>query len=257
MKAKRLNFRNTPSYKTPIKSTLSRNTKVIILERKGKWFKVMVPSLDNETGWVYYRGLHKFRKEFISNYHVTVKFNNFNDTFRQKILEFRRFLNFDFYKNDVEVVFSYDKPLNKLTIFLKTKFSPAYYNENKDSSIKNNEIDLYPYINFSYVIGNFIKKVESKYPACGEFLKKFYLDILLKKGDNNYIILDLYRKKKLYKFSPFIIVKYPGYSLVKIYCQDKKKLEKSYIFELEPPYYSYGVKSTSFLLYEFFNMLKG
>ena len=57
-------------------------------------------------------------------------------------------------------------------------------------------------------------------------------------------------------FSPFIIIKSPGYQIVKVYTENKIKLEKSYIFELDPPYYSYGIKSKSFLLYEFFDMIK-
>ncbi len=252
-----LNLRNAPSIKSSIIDKLKRKTKVQILLKKGKWYKVKVIDKSDEIGWVYYTGLYRFKKEYVPDYNVNIKFNNFNETFKNKILEFKKYLNFDFYQSDVEVIFSYEKELNKLTIFIKTKFSLNYYEQNKDSSIKNNEIDLYPYLNFAYVIDNFIKRVKNKYPACGEFLKKFGINIFLEKDNDNYIILDIYRKIKLYKFSPFIIVKSPGYALVKITTENKNKLEKSYIFELEPPYYSYGIKSTSFLLYEFFNMLKG
>ncbi len=256
VRSKKLNLRDAPSIKSKIIYKLQRGTNVLILDKKKKWYKVKIKD-ENLIGWVYYSGLFRFKKEFIPDYKVKIKFNNFNETFQQKVLEFKRYLNFDFYKNDVEVVFSYNKEDNKLRIFIKTKFSLDYYNTNRDRSLKSNEVDLYPYINFAYVINKFIKKLEFKYPTCGEFLKKFYIDIMLKKSDDNYIILDLYRKRKLYKFSPFIIIKAPDYNIVKIYTENKEKLEKSYIFELEAPYYSYGIKSTAFLVYEFFNLIKG
>ncbi len=256
VRSKKLNLRDAPSIKSKIISKLRRGTRVLILGKQRKWFKIKILD-DNLVGWVYYSGLFKFKKEYIPDYKVKVKFNNFNETFQQKVLEFKKYLNFDFYKNDVEVVFSYNKEENKLRIFIKTKFSLNYYRQNRDKSLKDNEIDLYPYINFAYVIDKFIKKLEFKYPTCGEFLKKFHIDIMLEKSYDNYIILDLYRKRKLYKFSPFIIVKAPDYNIVEINTENKEKLEKSYIFELEAPYYSYGIKSTSFLLYEFFNLIKG
>ncbi len=246
-----LNLREKPSIKSKILYKLKKGTSVVILKRKGKWALI---NFDNKTGWVYIGGLGKISKNFISNYNVKIEFNNFSETFIEKVLEFKNFLNFDFYKNNVKIVFSYDNKNNKLTSFIIIPFNKNYYEKNREHSLKKNEIDLYPFLNFAYVFDNFIKKVEKRYPVCGEFLKKFDISIIIKKNSNFFIILNLKRKNKLFKFLPYIIVKKKGYDYVKIYAENKQKVEKSYIFELSPPYVSYGIKSTSYLLYKFFDL---
>ena len=248
-----LKVREIPSKRGKVIGKLKRGTVVKILNKKGKWFKILPLKNDNSTiGWVYRYGLWKFKHESLPDYKVKIEFNNMSKNFKERIFEFKKYLNFDFYKNDVKIIFSYDKTLNKLTLFIETKFSKIYYDKNREKALKTDEIDLYPYLNFAYVIDRFIKAVKSKYPGCGEFLQKFSIDIILKKDESNFIILDLYRKRKIYKFSPFIIIKSPDYKIIKIYCENPEKLEKSYIFELPPPYLSNGIKTTAYLIYNFF-----
>ncbi len=253
VRSKRLNVREKPSINSNLLGKLQKGTEVKILTKYNNWYKIVSIS-DNITGWVYKRGLWKFKKRFISEYPLKIEFNNFNSTFQSKILKFKQYLDFSFYKSPIKIVFSYDKNTNKLTIFIITKFLYSYYMKNKDKALKSNEIDLYPYLEFTNVIRNFIKKISTEYPACGEFLKKFSILIILKKEKDHFVILQLYRHKKLYKFLPFIIIKAPGYKLLKVFTENKEKLDKSYIFELSSPYYSYGIKSTSFLIYEFFQL---
>ncbi len=253
VKYSKVNLREGPSTKSKIISKLTKNTKVQIIKKSPNFYYVLVIYNDLK-GWIYSRGLYKFKTIKLPDYNVAYEFNALNKNARNKILEFKNTLNFDFYKKDVKIIFSYEPKFNIGRVFIETEFNKEYYIENREPSLKSNQIDLYPFLKFTTVYKKFLKKISYKYGALSEFLGKFILNIVLKKGDENFIILECYKKNKLYLFRPYIFLKREGFKLIKINSDDPKLVERSYMFSLGPPYLSDGTKTVDLLLYDFFNM---
>ncbi len=253
VKYKKLRVREEPSRKGKIIYMLKRNNKVEILDKKGVYYRIKVNDANIE-GWSYYKGFYKFQKVVLPDYKVNFEFNAINKETENKILEFKRILNFDFYKRDVKVTFSYEKKYNTGRIFVETDFNQNYYNSEKAPSLKSNQVDLYPFLKFGFIFKKFFRNISYKYNALSEFLKKFNIDILLKKNETNYVILEMYLEKSLYIFRPYIYVKKEGFKLIKVFTDNRELVKKSYIFSLGPPYLSDGTKTVFFLIYDFFNM---
>ena len=253
VKYSKINLREGPSTKTKIISKLIKNTKVQILKKSPDFYYVLV-LYNNLKGWIYSRGLYKFETIKLPDYNVTYEFNALNKNARSKILEFKNSLNFDFYKKDVKIIFSYEPKFNIGRVFIETEFNKEYYIETREPSLKSNQIDLYPFLKFTTVYKKFLKKISYKYGALSEFLGKFILNIVLKKSDENFIVLECYKKNKLYLFKPYIFLKREGFKIIKVKSDDPKLVERSYMFSLGPPYLSDGTKTVDLLLYDFFNM---
>ncbi len=253
VKYHKLRVREKPTKNSKILYLLKKNEKVKILGRKGVFYQIYLSNIDI-TGWSYYKGFYKIKKIILPDYNVTFEFNAINKETENKILEFKNLLNFDFYKKNIKIIFSYEKKYNTGRIFIKSDFNYDFYINERATSLKSNQIDLYPFIKFGFIFNKFFKKISYKYYALSEFLKKFIINIILKKSPTNYIILEMYLDKNLYFFKPYIYVKKEGFKIAKVYTDNKELLKKSYIFSLGPPYLSDGTKTIFYLIYDFFNM---
>ncbi len=251
VKYNKVNIRSCPSKRCNIIGKVKRNVRLNILGYKSRFYKI---NLDGVLGWIYSGALTKPIKKNIPDYKVTFEFNNLNKNAQEKILEFKQYLNFDFYKREVKVAFSYNPEFNIGRIFLKTEFNLQYYNTHKDSSVKPNQLDMYPFLEFANAFKIFLNKLLFQYQSLEEFLSKFKLNLILKKSDSNFIIMEFYKKGKLFQCKPYIFLKKQGYNLIKIPTEDKEILEKSYIFTLGVPTFYDGTKTTYSLVYEFFNI---
>ncbi len=130
VKYKKLRVRENPSRRAKILFLLKSGEKVQIIDKKGVYYKIFSQN-GNIQGWAYYKGFYKIKKIVLPDYKVNFEFNAINKETEKKILEFKRFLNFDFYKKDIKIIFSYEKKYNTGRIFIEADFNPKYYIQKK------------------------------------------------------------------------------------------------------------------------------
>jgi hypothetical protein len=248
---KKANVRKCPSVRCKIVAKAVKNEKLIVTGYKKRFYKIKG---DDFEGWIYYRAVTKPIKKTYTDYKVSFEFNNINGNAKEKILKYKEYLNFDFYKKEVEIIFSYNPEFNVGRIFFKTDFNLTYYKKERDSAIKPNQIDLYPFLKFADVFKNFLNRMGFQYASLKEFLSKFKLNLILKKNDTDFIIIEFSKKGKLFRFQPYIFLKKEGFKIIRIVSDDKELVKKSYIFTLGVPTLYDGSKTVYSLLYEFFEI---
>ncbi|GEM_PF-6444833 len=266
-------IRENPSKNSKIVAKVYKNTRLELISKSNEFYQVVVVGKDIK-GWIYSKGLYNFSgasetteatettatskehpaKAKDTAYLGKFQFNSIKNDAKDKILEFKELLNFSFYPKSVKVIWSFDDKFNVGRVFIESDFDPEFYSKNKDESIKPNQIDLYPFLKFTSVYGNFLKKLGKKYQSLSDFLDKFSLNILIKRDKDTYIIVEAYRDKKLFLFKPDIYVKYKYFDMIKVTASDKDMVKKSYIFSLGVPYLSDNSKTVDSLLYDFFNL---
>ena len=248
---KKANIRSGPSKRYKIVKRVFKNSKLIVLDYKNHFYKV---KYDQIEGWIYYRAVTNPKIKRFSDYPVTYEFNNINKNAKEKILSYKRYLDFDFYKRPVQVIFSYNPEFNIGRIFFKTDFNLEFYKKNRDSSIKPNQIDMYPFLKFADSFKVFMNRLSFQYRSLNEFLSKFKLNLILEKNNDNFIIIEFEKKGRLFQFKPYIFLKKKGFNIIKIVSDDKELVKKSYIFTLGVPTLYDGTKTVYSLLYEFFGI---